>query len=154
MQISQKKERKRTQHSFYKVKKLLNVLFSIFIYIYIYIYLYISVHIYIFLYMIYIYISIYIYWKKEHKTLDYHSWCRVKTLLYISFLVRSAQRSAFFCILLQKNKTSSLSFMFFAKERNIPCVLLHSLQKNIAFSAFFYVLKKRTQKNALFFWVS
>ena len=32
---SHKKEHKRTQHSFYKVKKELNVLFSIYIYIYI-----------------------------------------------------------------------------------------------------------------------
>ena len=36
-----KKERKRTQRSFYKVKKELNVLFSIYIYIYISIYIYI-----------------------------------------------------------------------------------------------------------------
>ena len=56
------------------------------------------------------------------------------------------QRSAFFCVLLQKNETFSRSFTFFAKERNVLCVLLRSLQKNVAFSAFFYVLKKRTQK--------
>ena len=42
----------------------------------------------------------------------------------------------------------------FAKEHCILCVLLHSLQKNVAFFAFFYVLKKRTQKNASFFGVS
>ena len=39
--ISQKKEHKRMQRSFYKVKKELNVLFSIYIYISFYIYLYI-----------------------------------------------------------------------------------------------------------------
>ena len=41
------------------------------------------------------------------------------------------QLSAFFCILLQKNETFSHSFMFFAKERNILCILLRSLQKNV-----------------------
>ena len=40
-----------------------------------------------------------------------------------------------FCILLQKNETFSRSFTFFAKERNILCVLSRSLQKNVAFSA-------------------
>ena len=64
------------------------------------------------------------------------------------------QRSAFFCVFLQKNETFSRSFTFFAKERNNLCVLLRSLQKNVAFFAFFYVLQKRTQKNALFFWIS
>ena len=55
------------------------------------------------------------------------------------------QCSAFFCILLQKNKMFSCSSTFFAKEGNILCILLHSLQKNVVFSAFFYVLKKRTK---------
>ena len=64
------------------------------------------------------------------------------------------QRFAFFCVLLQKNKTFSCSFTFFAKEQNVLCVLLCALQKHVEFFAFFYVLKKRTQKNALFFWVS
>ena len=64
------------------------------------------------------------------------------------------QRFAFFCFLLQKNETFSCSFTFFAKECCILCVLLRSLQKNIAFCAFFYILKKRMQKNASFFWVS
>ena len=44
MQISQKKC-KRTQHSFYKVKKELNVLFSIYIYIYISVYIYIYIYV-------------------------------------------------------------------------------------------------------------
>ena len=48
------------------------------------------------------------------------------------------KKNATFCILLQKNTTSL-------------CILLRSLQKNVAFSAFFYVLKKITQKNASFF---
>ena len=56
-----------------------------------------------------------------------------------------------FCILLQKNETFSHSFTFFAKERNVLCVFLHSLQNNVAFFVFFYVLKKRTQKNVAFF---
>ena len=45
-----------------------------------------------------------------------------------------------FCVLLQKNETFSRSLTFFAKE---CCVLLCSLQKNVAFFAFFYVLCKR-----------
>ena len=64
------------------------------------------------------------------------------------------RRSAFFCVLLQKNEMFSHSFTFFAKEQNVLCVLLHSLQKNVAFFAFLYVLKKRMQKNASFYWVS
>ena len=103
--------------------------FAIYIYIYTYIYLYISKYIYIYLYIsisIYIFIYIIIYILKK----------------------RTRVGHAFFC-----NRTlgSLRSFTFFAKE---PCVLLHSLQKNVAFFAFFYVLKKRTQKNASFFWVS
>ena len=55
------------------------------------------------------------------------------------------QYSAFFCIVLLKNETFSRSFTFFAKEPCGFCVLLHSLQKNVAFFAFFYVLCKRTE---------
>ena len=91
--------------------------------LYIYLYIYISLYIYIYLYIcIYLYIYIYIYLLKKR-----------------------TQRSAFFCILLQQNETFSHSFTFFAKEGNILCVLFRSLQKNVAF---FYVLKKRRQKNA------
>ena len=50
----------------------------------------------------------------------------------------------------KKNETFSHSFPFFAKERNILWVLLCSLQKNVAFSAFFYILNKRMQKNNAF----
>ena len=86
-------------------------------------YLYISGYIHI-----YIYICLYIYiLKKEHNILR-------------SF--------AFFC---KRTKRSHILFTFFAKEQNILCILLRSLQKNVAFFVFFYVLKKRTQKNALFF---
>ena len=56
------------------------------------------------------------------------------------------QSSAFFCVLLHKKETFSRSFTSFAKERNVLCFLLRSWQKNVAFFAFFYVLKKRTQK--------
>ena len=93
-------------------------------YIFVYIYLYISV---------YIYLSVYI---------------------YIYIFKKRTQRSEFFCVLLQKNKTFSHSFTFFAKDWNVLCFLLSSYQKNVAFFAFFYVVKKRTQKNASFFWVS
>ena len=88
MQISQKKNVKRVQRSFYKVKKELKVLFSIYIYIY---------------------ISVYI---------------------YIYILKKRTQRSAFFC---KRTKSSR--------------ILLHSLQKNETFSAFFYVLYKRTLRS-------
>ena len=73
--------------------------------------------------------------------------------LYISIDILK-KFNATFCVLLQKNETFSRSLTLFAKERNVLCVLLCSLQKNVAFSAFFYVLKKRMQKNASFFWVS
>ena len=74
--------------------------------------------------------------------------------IYNYLYIYIEKKNATFCILLQKNETFSRSFTFFAKERNVLCVLLRSLQKNVVFFAFFYVLKKRTQKNALFFWVS
>ena len=76
-----------------------------------------NIFIYIYIY-IFIYMSIYIY-------------------IYI------LKKNPTFCGLLQKNETFSHSFAFFAK-RNILCVLFHSLQKNVAFFAFFSVLKKRT----------
>ena len=93
-----KKERKRTHHSFNKVKKELNVLFQ-----YIYLYIYISIYIYIY---IYISLYIYIYWKKERNVLH--------------------------------------SFAFFWKRTKRSRVLLRSLQKNETFSAFFYILCKKT----------
>ena len=43
------------------------------------------------------------------------------------------------CILFKRTQFSAF---FFAKERCVLCVLLRSLQKNIAFFAFFYVLCK------------
>ena len=69
--------------------------------------------------------------------------------IYISIYIlkKRTQRSAFFYVLLQKNETFSRSFTFFAKEQNVLCVLLRSLQKNVAFSAFFYALKKRTHRS-------
>ena len=39
------------------------------------------------------------------------------------------------------------SFTFFAKECCVLCILLCSLQKNVAFFALFYVLKKRTHSS-------
>ena len=88
-----------------------------FIYIYIYIYIYIS-----------IYISIYIY---------------IYLYIYIYILKKRMQRSAFFCVLLQKNETSSRSFTFFAKEQNILCGLLGLISHQ--------KLEKRTKKNVAFF---
>ena len=122
-----KKKCKRTVQSFLRLKKNLTIFFAI----YMYLHRYISLHIYIYLYTdIYLYISIYI---------------------YIYVLIK---KNATFCVLFQKIETFSRSFTFFAKEWNVLCVLLRSLQKNFAFFVFFYVLKKWTQKNASFFWVS
>ena len=56
MQISQKKERKRTLRSFYKVKKERDFIFSQYIYIYISIDIYICISIYRYIYL-YIYIE-------------------------------------------------------------------------------------------------
>ena len=47
--------------------------------------------------------------------------------------MRSLQKNAKFCVLLHS----------FAKEHCILCILLRSLQKNVAFFALFYVLCKR-----------
>ena len=89
---------------------------------------------------IFIYISIYILKKRTRVG---HAFFSKERNVLGSF--------AFFC----KRMLRSLhSFRFFAKERWVLCVLLHSLQKNVVFFAFFYVLKKRRQNNASFFWVS
>ena len=138
MQISQKKECKRSQRSFYKVKKERSVrvadglsyisantfgAFSsittrglLFIqsrrFITILVPILVSATVPFFFQYTFLYIYLYIYWKKNGT----------------------------FCVLLQKNKTFSRSFTFFAKERYVLCVLLRSLQKNVAFFAFFSVL--------------
>ena len=70
--------------------------------------------------------------------------------MFFYVLFKRMQRSAFFYVLCKRTLRSLRSFTFFAKE---CCVLLHSLQKNVAFFAFFNILKKRMQKKALFFWV-
>ena len=54
-----------------------------------------------------------------------------------AFFCKRAKCSRVLLRSLQKNET------FFAKERNVLCVLLGSLQKIVAFSAFFYILKNR-----------
>ena len=74
---------------------------SIYISIYLYIYLYISIYIYIYILYIYLY-SVY---------------------LYISIYIYIEKKKAKFCILLQKNEMFLHSFTFFAKERNVLCVL-------------------------------
>ena len=80
-----------------------------------------NIYLYIYIFM-YIYISVYIY-------------------IYVSIYLYIEKKKATFCVLLQKNETFLRSLMFFAKEQKVLCVLLHSLQKNVAFSAFFYILK-------------
>ena len=92
---------------------------------YVFIYIYINLYISILIYTsVYLYIYLYIYIEKKIE-----GWACV--------LFKRTQHSAFFC-----------------KRMKRSHVLLRSLQKNIAFFAFFYVLKKRMQKNASFFWVS
>ena len=105
------------------MKKELNVLFK-------FIFIYLSISIYIYLY-ISIYISIYIERKKKGRA---------------GVLFKRTQHSAFFC---KRTLHSLRSFTFFAKERCVLCVLLRSLQKNVVFFAFFYVLKKRFLRKEL-----
>ena len=109
--------------SFLRLKKnLMFFLQYIFIYMYIYLYIsniYISIYIYIYL-CLYLYISIYILKK------------------------RTRVGHAFFSK--ESNVLRSFAFFFkrtlrsFSKERCFLCPLLYSLQKNVAFFAFFYVL--------------
>ena len=109
-----------------------------------YIFIYIYLNQYISIYQnISIYISIYIYWKKERGYIQ-------KNATFCNLL----SSFAFFCKRMLHSLRSWRSFTFFAKECCVLCILLCPLQKNVALFAFFYVLKKRMQKNALFFWVS
>ena len=97
MQISQKKECKRTQHSFYKFKKECSVLFSIYIYIYISLYIY-----------VYLYISIYI--LKKNGTFS-HSFAKERNVL-LGLISRQNL----------KKRTEKNGTFFFknGKERNVP----------------------------------
>ena len=65
---------------------------------------------------IYIYLYIYIYWKKECNVL--HSFAKERNVL------------AFFSVFCKRTKHSLRSFTFFAKERNILCILFCSKEKN------------------------
>ena len=58
--------------------------------------------------------------------------------------MRSFQKNAIFCVFLQKTLCSLRSVMFLAKEHCVLCVILRSLQNNVAF---FYVLKKRMHRS-------
>ena len=105
----------------------------------------------------YLYISIYIY-------------IHISLYIYIYIL----KKKGTFCALLQKNKTFSRSFTFFAffyvlckrtlrsfkvfaKECCVLCTLFHSLEKNgkernnLLGSISHQKLKKRTEKNVAFF---
>ena len=84
-----------------------------------------------------------------------HSFAKESNFLRsFAFFCKRTQRSEFFCVLCKRTVRSLRSFTFFAKERCILHILLRSLQKNVAFFAFFYILKKRMQNNASFFWIS
>ena len=110
MQISQKKERKRMQCSFYKVKQELIVLFSIYIYINISIYIY-----------IYLYIFIYILKKRMRVGHAFFQKNATFCVLLGSFTFL-AKEPCVLCVLLhslQKNVRSLRSFMFLRKEPKI-----------------------------------
>ena len=82
----------------------------------------IFINIYIYIYVsIYLYISVYIY-----------------IYLYISTV---------YIYILKKDCNILRSFAFFCKRTKRSSVLLHSLQKNVAFFAFFYVFCKRTLRS-------
>ena len=106
-----KKNIKECSVLFIRLKKSFNVLFSIYIYIYMYLYIFIYIYIYIL--------------KKERNVL--RSFAKERKIL------------AVFYVLCKRMLHSLRSFMFFAKECCVLCVLLRSLQKNIAFFAFFWV---------------
>ena len=112
MQISQKKC-KSTQRSFYKVKKELNFLFSI--YIYTYTYLYISIYIYLYIYQ-YVYIYIFIYWKKECNVLRSFLCLRKKRKRshrsFGSHKSPKTQKKNFAIEYLWENRNFSKSFLF------------------------------------------
>ena len=61
-------------------------------------------------------------------------------------LFKRTQRSAFFC---KRTLCSLRSFMFFVKECCVLCNLLRSLQKKVAFFAFFYVLNEKKAKESI-----
>ena len=52
-----------------------------------------------------------------------------------------------FCVLLQKNETFSRSFTFFAKERCILCILLHSLKRMLRLCVLFRLKKKNGKEH-------
>ena len=131
------------QHSFLKLKKNLKFFFAIYNYIYISIYtvskyLYKSVNIYIYLY---------IYIEKKSAT-----FC----VLLRSF-AKEQNVLVFFYVLCKRRLCSLCSFMFFAKECCILCILLRSEEKTakerIVLLGFIsrQNLKKRTQKNVACF---
>ena len=142
---SRTKECKRTQHSFYKVKKELSVLYSIYIYIYciyIYIYLYISIYISIYIYIylyIFLYISIYIsiyILKKERNVLAFFCKRTERSCVLFRSLQKNVAFFAFFSVLCKRTLRSLRFFPFFAKERCDLCILFRSLEKN---GTFFWV---------------
>ena len=104
-----KKECKRKQRSFYKVKKECSVLFSLYIYIYTSIYLYISIYIYIYKYL-YMYLYIYIYIEKRTE----HSAFFCKRTKSSSVILRSLQKKGtfftFISVLLKRTKKNGTFF--------------------------------------------
>ena len=58
-----------------------------------------------------------------------------------AFFSKERNVLAFFSVLYKRTQRSLRSFALFIKERGVLCVLLLSLQKNIAFFVFFYVLR-------------
>ena len=81
-----------------------------------------NIHIYTYI-SIYLYISVYIYIEKKNE-----GWA-----MGMCSFQKVLRSFAFFC---KRTLHSLHCFTFFAKERCILCVLLRSLQKNVAFFAF------------------
>ena len=140
------------ERSIFCIRLKKNILFSIYIYIYIYIYILTSA-----MQLIYC-LNIRGFYRKYIRGFS----ILAGTLLTVIIILYIATIS----IYVYWNKECNV-LRSFAKERNVLalfyvlckthcvlCVLLRSLQKNVAFFVLFSVLKKRTEKNASFFWVS
>jgi hypothetical protein len=86
--------------------------------------------------------------KKERKKKE-RAKKKFVTFFYV-LLQKNDAFFAFFYVLCKRTLRSLRSFTFFAKERCVLCVLLRSLQKNVAFLrsfTFFRKERKRTHRS-------
>ena len=103
-------------------------------------------------------------WRSSHSFTFFIKECgiRLRSFAFFYVLYKRMQRvffglytyvyiSVYLYIYIEKKNAKECnvlhSFVFFSNRTKRSCVLLHSLQKNEMFSALFYILKKRTQKN-------